>query len=55
MVAVSESLYLGLQSAELPVGVNCLCPGWVRMGILDAEVMEAMMAEAAAGQSPESD
>jgi NAD(P)-dependent dehydrogenase (short-subunit alcohol dehydrogenase family) len=37
VVAMTESLYVSMQSAGLPVGVSCLCPGWVRTGILDAD------------------
>lgn len=37
VVAVSEGLYHSMQSAGLPVGVSCLCPGWVRTGILDSD------------------
>ena len=37
VVALTEDLYTALRTAELPVGVSCLCPGWVRTGILDAD------------------
>lgn len=37
VVAVSEGLYHSMQSAGLPIGVSCLCPGWVRTGILDSD------------------
>lgn len=37
VVALTEGLYNSMQAAGLPVGVSCLCPGWVRTGILDAE------------------
>ena len=37
VVAITEGLYNMLRSAGLPVGVSCLCPGWVRTGIMDAE------------------
>jgi NAD(P)-dependent dehydrogenase (short-subunit alcohol dehydrogenase family) len=37
VVAITEGLYTMLQAVGLPVGVSCLCPGWVRTGILDAE------------------
>jgi NAD(P)-dependent dehydrogenase (short-subunit alcohol dehydrogenase family) len=37
VVAITESLYLTLQAGGIPVGVSCVCPGWVRTGILDAE------------------
>ncbi len=37
VVALTEGLYHTMNSADLPVGVSCLCPGWVRTGILDSE------------------
>ena len=37
VVALSESLYHTMQAAQLGVGVSCLCPGWVKTGILDSE------------------
>ena len=37
VVAISESLYSTLRTAGLPIGVSCLCPGWIRTGILDAD------------------
>lgn len=37
VVAVTEGLYHSLNSAGLPIGVSCLCPGWVRTGIIDAD------------------
>jgi NAD(P)-dependent dehydrogenase (short-subunit alcohol dehydrogenase family) len=37
VVAITESLYHSMQIAELPVGVSCLCPGWVKTGIIDSE------------------
>ena len=37
VVAVSESLYHSMQAGMMPIGVSCLCPGWVRTGILDAD------------------
>jgi NAD(P)-dependent dehydrogenase (short-subunit alcohol dehydrogenase family) len=37
VVAVTEDLFLAMRDAGLPVGVSCLCPGWVRTGILDSE------------------
>jgi NAD(P)-dependent dehydrogenase (short-subunit alcohol dehydrogenase family) len=37
VVAVTESLYHNMQMAGLPVGVSCLCPGWVKTGIIDAD------------------
>ena len=36
VVALTEGLYAQMQAAGLPVGVSCLCPGWVRTGIVDA-------------------
>lgn len=37
VVAISEGLYNTLQTTGLPIGVSCLCPGWIRTGILDAD------------------
>jgi len=37
VVAITENLYLTMQTAGLPIGVSVLCPGWVRTNILDAE------------------
>jgi NAD(P)-dependent dehydrogenase (short-subunit alcohol dehydrogenase family) len=37
VVAITESLYHTVNAASLPIGVSCLCPGWVRTGILDAD------------------
>ena len=37
VVAVTEELYHALTAAGIPIGVSCLCPGWVRTGILDAD------------------
>jgi NAD(P)-dependent dehydrogenase (short-subunit alcohol dehydrogenase family) len=37
VVAISESLYNTLQLSPVPIGVSCLCPGWVRTKILDAD------------------
>lgn len=37
VVALTEDLYHTLQTAGLPIGVSCLCPGWVRTGIIDAD------------------
>jgi NAD(P)-dependent dehydrogenase (short-subunit alcohol dehydrogenase family) len=37
VVAISESLYNTIQTADLPVGVSVLCPGWVRTQIADAD------------------
>ncbi|MEQ8435961.1 MAG: SDR family NAD(P)-dependent oxidoreductase [Ilumatobacter fluminis] len=37
VVAVSENLYNSMQAAQMPVGVSCLCPGWVKTGIVDSD------------------
>ncbi len=37
VVAMTEGLYNSMQATFMPIGVSCLCPGWVRTGILDAE------------------
>ena len=37
VVALTEGLYLNLRAAELPIGVSCLCPGWVKTGISSAD------------------
>jgi NAD(P)-dependent dehydrogenase (short-subunit alcohol dehydrogenase family) len=37
VVAITEGLYNSMQAAGMPIGVSCLCPGWVRTGILDSE------------------
>jgi NAD(P)-dependent dehydrogenase (short-subunit alcohol dehydrogenase family) len=37
VVALTENLYNSMQSAQMPVGVSCLCPGWVKTGIGRAE------------------
>ncbi len=37
VVALTEGLYHSLRSANAPIGVSCLCPGWVRTGIMDSE------------------
>jgi NAD(P)-dependent dehydrogenase (short-subunit alcohol dehydrogenase family) len=37
VVAISEGLYSTLQTSGLPIGVSCLCPGWIRTGILEAD------------------
>jgi NAD(P)-dependent dehydrogenase (short-subunit alcohol dehydrogenase family) len=37
VVAISESLYNTLQLSPVPIGVSCLCPGWVHTKILDAD------------------
>jgi NAD(P)-dependent dehydrogenase (short-subunit alcohol dehydrogenase family) len=37
VVAVTEGLYVTLRTIGLPVGVSCLCPGWVRTDIIDSD------------------
>jgi NAD(P)-dependent dehydrogenase (short-subunit alcohol dehydrogenase family) len=37
VVAITEGLYHQMQMIGGAVGVSCLCPGWVRTGIADAE------------------
>jgi NAD(P)-dependent dehydrogenase (short-subunit alcohol dehydrogenase family) len=37
VVALTEGLYNTLDQSGLGVGVSCLCPGWVRTGIMDAD------------------
>lgn len=37
VVALSEDLFLDMQSASIPVGVSVLCPGWVNTQLVDAE------------------
>lgn len=37
VLAITENLFHAMQIAQMPVGVSCLCPGWVRTGILDAD------------------
>ena len=37
VVAMSEGLFTSLRAAEMPVGVSCLCPGWVKTGIAESE------------------
>lgn len=37
VVAITEGLFHSLRDGGLPVGVSCLCPGWVRTGIIDAD------------------
>lgn len=37
VVALSESLFLGLQATAPAVGVSVLCPGWVNTRIADSE------------------
>lgn len=37
VVAITEGLFHAVTAAQMPVGVSCLCPGWVRTGIMDAD------------------
>lgn len=37
VVAITEDLFTSLQAGGIPVGVSCLCPGWVRTGIGDSD------------------
>ena len=37
VVALTENLYNGMQVAQLPIGVSCLCPGWVKTGIAHSD------------------
>jgi NAD(P)-dependent dehydrogenase (short-subunit alcohol dehydrogenase family) len=37
VVALTENLYNSMRTVQLPIGVSCLCPGWVKTGILDAD------------------
>lgn len=37
VVAITEGLYNTLRTSGLPIGVSCLCPGWIRTGILEAD------------------
>jgi len=36
VVALTETLYNDMITANVPVGVSALCPGWVRTGIMDS-------------------
>jgi NAD(P)-dependent dehydrogenase (short-subunit alcohol dehydrogenase family) len=36
VVALTEGLHNAMTTAGLPVGVSCLCPGWIRTKILDS-------------------
>lgn len=36
VVALTENLYRQLRRENSPVGVSCLCPGWVRTNIMDS-------------------
>lgn len=37
VVAITEGLYTSMQAAGMPIGVSCLCPGWVKTGIMESE------------------
>lgn len=37
VVAISENLFTSLREGGIPVGVSCLCPGWVRTGIIESD------------------
>lgn len=37
VVAITESLYHSVAMSPVPIGVSCVCPGWVRTGIMDAD------------------
>lgn len=37
VVAITEDLFTSLREAQMPIGVSCLCPGWVRTGIGDSD------------------
>jgi NAD(P)-dependent dehydrogenase (short-subunit alcohol dehydrogenase family) len=37
VVGMTESLHNSLREGGIPVGVSCLCPGWVRTGIMDSD------------------
>ena len=37
VVGMTESLHNSLRDGGLPVGVSCLCPGWVRTGIMESD------------------
>ena len=37
VVAVTEGLFNSVQMSPVPIGVSCLCPGWVKTGIFDAD------------------
>ena len=37
VVAISENLFNMTATVGLPVGVSCVCPGWVRTGIVHAQ------------------
>jgi NAD(P)-dependent dehydrogenase (short-subunit alcohol dehydrogenase family) len=37
VVAMTEDLYSAMTEAQMPIGVSCLCPGWVKTGIMESE------------------
>jgi NAD(P)-dependent dehydrogenase (short-subunit alcohol dehydrogenase family) len=37
VVALTEDLYNAMQMVPIPIGVSCLCPGWVQTGIMESE------------------
>ena len=37
VVAITEDLFTSLREAGMPIGVSCLCPGWVRTGIGESD------------------
>jgi NAD(P)-dependent dehydrogenase (short-subunit alcohol dehydrogenase family) len=37
VVAMTEGLYTSMQAAGVGVGVSCLCPGWVKTGIIESD------------------
>ena len=37
VVALTEDLYSTMTEAQMPIGVSCLCPGWVKTGIMESE------------------
>jgi NAD(P)-dependent dehydrogenase (short-subunit alcohol dehydrogenase family) len=37
VVALTESLHHAMQMADVGVGVSCLCPGWVKTGIIESD------------------
>ncbi len=41
VVAMTENLFHAMTIAAMPVGVSCLCPGWVRTSIMDCRAQLA--------------
>jgi NAD(P)-dependent dehydrogenase (short-subunit alcohol dehydrogenase family) len=37
VVAITEDLFTSMREAGIPIGVSCLCPGWVRTGIGESD------------------